>query len=129
MDGDGTFCVYEWAADHSNCLRKTVSGAAMASQPVALDADAAAKAKGMQQITAQWKDAKCNFYFLADKDGDMVAKTAYYLVKVNAQGKIEAELASRPVDSKYDRSSGKIQYGTFGSSEQYCRTQYFDYRK
>ena len=25
MDGDGTFCVYEWAADHSNCLRKTVS--------------------------------------------------------------------------------------------------------
>ena len=93
MDGDGTFCVYEWAADHSNCLRKTVSGAAMASQPVALDADAAAKAKGMQQITAQWKDAKGNFYFLADKDGDMVAKTAYYLVKVNAQGKIEAELA------------------------------------
>ena len=65
----------------------------MASQPVALDADAAAKAKGMQQITAQWKDAKGNFYFLADKDGDMVAKTAYYLVKVNAQGKIEAELA------------------------------------
>ena len=93
MDGDGTFCVYEWAADHSNCLRKTVSGAAMASQPVALDADATAKAKGMQQITAQWKDAKGNFYFLADKDGDMVAKTAYYLVKVNAQGKIEAELA------------------------------------
>ena len=40
----------------------------------------------MQQITAQWKDAKGNFYFLADKDGDMVAKTAYYLVKVNAQG-------------------------------------------
>ncbi len=71
-----------------------VNGAAMASQPVALtDADAAAKAKGMQQITAQWKDAKGNFYFLADKDGDMVAKTAYYLVKVNAQGKIEAELA------------------------------------
>ena len=62
MDGDGTFCVYEWAADHSNCLRKMVNGAAMASQPVALD-------------------------------GDMVAKTAYYLVKVNAQGKIEAELA------------------------------------
>ena len=93
MDGDGTFCVYEWATDHSNCLRKTVSGAAMAGQPAALDADAAAKAKGMQQITAQWKDAKGNFYFLADKDGDMVAKTAYYLVKVNAQGKIEAELA------------------------------------
>ena len=93
MDGDGTFCVYEWAADHSNCLRKMVNGAAMASQPVALDADAATKAKGMQQITAQWKDAKGNFYFLADKDGDMVAKTAYYLVKVNAQGKIEAELA------------------------------------
>ena len=32
MDGDGTFCVYEWAADHSNCLRKMVNGAAMASQ-------------------------------------------------------------------------------------------------
>lgn len=29
-----------------NCLRKMVNGAAMASQPVALDADAAAKGKG-----------------------------------------------------------------------------------
>lgn len=93
IDGDGTFCVYEWAADHTGCFRKTVSGTAMVSQPVTLDSEAVAKAKGMQEITAQWKDAQGNFYFLADKDGDMVAKTAYYLVKVNAQGKVEAELA------------------------------------
>ena len=45
MDGDGTFCVYEWATDHSNCLRKTVSGAAMAGQPVALD-ECCSKGKG-----------------------------------------------------------------------------------
>ena len=92
IDGDGTFCVYEWAADHSSCVRKTVNGSTMNSQPVALDATAVAKTKTMQKITAQWKDAQGNFYFLADKDGDMVAKTVYYLYKVNAQGSIEAEV-------------------------------------
>lgn len=92
IDGDGSFCIYVWAADHSSCIRKTVNGTAMSSQPVALDAAAVTKAKGMQKITAQWKDAQGNFYFLADKDGDMVAKTVYYLYKVNAQGSIEAEL-------------------------------------
>lgn len=92
IDGDGSFCIYEWAADHSSCVRKTVTGTSMNSQPVALDAAAMAKAKVMQKITAQWKDAQGNFYFLADKDGDMVAKTVYYLYKVNAQGNIEAEL-------------------------------------
>lgn len=92
IDGDGSFCIYEWAADHSSCVRKTVNGAAMDSQPVALDAAAIAKAKQMQKITGQWKDAQGNFYFLADKDGDMVAKTVYYLIKVNAQGNIETEI-------------------------------------
>ncbi len=92
IDGDGTFCVYEWSADHSSCVRKTVSGSTMLSQPVALDAGAVEKSKTMQKITAQWKDAQGNFYFLADKDGDMVAKTGYYLYKVNSQGKIESEL-------------------------------------
>ena len=49
MDGDGTFCVYEWAADHSSCVRKTVNGSTMNSQPVALDATAVAKIKTMQK--------------------------------------------------------------------------------
>lgn len=92
IDGDGNFCVYEWAADHSSCVRKTVAGSSMNSQPVTLDAAAVAKAKEMQKITAQWKDAQGNFYFLADKDGDMVSKTVYYLYKVNPQGAIEKEV-------------------------------------
>lgn len=92
IDGDGNFCVYEWAADHSSCVRKTVAGSSMNSQPVTLDANAMAKAKAMQKITAQWKDAQGNFYFLADKDGDMVSKTVYYLYKINPQGAIEKEI-------------------------------------
>ena len=95
IDSDGSFCVYVWAADHSSCMRKTVNGTAMSNQPVPLDAAAVAKAKEMQKITAQWKDAQGNFYFLADKDGDMVAKTMYYLFKVNAQGNIVAEMSLR----------------------------------
>lgn len=92
IDGNGTFCVYQWAADYSGCIRKTVSQTAMISQPVVLGSDALARARSMQKITAQWKDAKGNFYFLADRDGDMAAKTSYYLIKVNPQGKIESEL-------------------------------------
>lgn len=92
IDGDGTFCVYQWAADYSSCIRKTVNQTSMISQPVVLGSDALARAKSMQKITAQWKDAKGNFYFLADRDGNMAAKTSCYLIKVNAQGKIESEL-------------------------------------
>lgn len=92
IDGDGSFCVYEWSTDHSSCVRKVVSGSSMISQPVTLDATAVAKAKTMQKITAQWKDTQGNFYFLADKDGDMVSKTVYYLCKVNPQGNLVAEM-------------------------------------
>lgn len=95
IDGDGNFCIYEWTADHSSCVRKTVAGSGMNSQPVTLDAEAMAKARGMQKIAAQWKDAQGNFYFLADKDGDMVSKTVYYLYKINPQGAIEKEINLR----------------------------------
>lgn len=91
LDGDGNYCVYEWSADNSSCVRKTVNGSDMESQPVALGADAVAKTKSMQKITAQWKDAQGNFYIVADKDGDMVAKTVYYLLKINPQGGVESE--------------------------------------
>lgn len=100
IDGDGSYCVYEWAADYSSCVRKTVSGNNMNSQPVALNADAVAKTKSMQKITAQWKDAQGNFYVVADKDGDMVAKTVYYLLKMNPQGGIEAEVNVNELMSK-----------------------------
>lgn len=100
IDGDGNYCVYEWTADHSSCVRKTISGNNLNSQPVALNADTVAKTKSMQKITAQWKDAQGNFYILADKDGDMVAKTVYYLFKINPQGGIESEVNVNELMSK-----------------------------
>lgn len=100
IDGDGNYCVYEWSADYSSCLRKTISGSNMDSQPVVLGADAVAKTKSMQKITAQWKDAQGNFYIVADKDGDMVAKTVYYLLKINPQGGVESEVNINELMSK-----------------------------
>lgn len=105
IDSDGNYCIYEWSADHTSCVKKTINGTGMSSQPVALDAAAAAKAKGMQKITSQWKDTKGNFYFLADKDGDMVAQTVYYLIKVNPQGGLEAEVNLK------DMMLEKLDYG------------------
>ncbi len=92
IDASGNYCVYEWAADNSSCVKKTLNGKAMNSSFVALDGNTVAKAKEMQKITAQWQDAQGNFYFLADKDGNMVEQTVYYLYKVNPQGGIEKEV-------------------------------------
>lgn len=92
IDVTGNYCIYEWAADNSSCVKKTLNGTVMNSTPVALDANTVAKAKAMQKITAQWHDAQGNFYFLADKDGNMVEQTVYYIYKVNAQGAIEKEV-------------------------------------
>lgn len=92
VDGDGNYCVYEWAEDNSSCTRSTVNGTALTTTKVAMDANAVAKAKSMQRITAQWKDTKGNFYFVADRDGTMVAKSVYYMYKVNPQGAVVAEV-------------------------------------
>lgn len=92
IDPAGNYCIYEWAADHSSCVKKTLSGAAMSSSLVVLDNDTITKTRAMQKITAQWQDAQGNFYFVADKDGDMVSQTVYYIYKINAQGAIEKEV-------------------------------------
>ena len=92
IDPAGNYCIYEWAADHSSCVKKTLSGAAMSSSLVVLDNDTITKTRAMQKITAQWQDAQGNFYFVADKDGDMVSQTVYYIYKINAQGAIDKEI-------------------------------------
>lgn len=92
IDTSGSYCIYEWAADHSYCTKKTLNGTSLISTPVPLDANVIAKTKAMQKITAQWQDAQGNFYFVADKDGDMVAQTVYYIYKISSQGTIEKEV-------------------------------------
>lgn len=105
IDPAGNYCIYEWAADNSSCVKKTLSGTTMNSTPIALDANTAAKTRAMQKITAQWQDAQGNFYFVADKDGDMVEQTVYYIYKINAQGAIENEvkLNEQILVNKYDK--------------------------
>ena len=92
IDSSGNYCIYEWAVDHSYCLKKTLNGASLVETPVALDNNTITKTKALQKITAQWQDAQGNFYFVADKDGDMVEQTVYYIYKVNHQGTIEKEV-------------------------------------
>lgn len=92
IEADGNYCVYEWATDNSSCMRNVIRGTSVVGTAVNMDANTVAKAKSMQKITAQWKDSQGNFYFLADKDGNMVANTVYYLFRVNPQGSITAEL-------------------------------------
>lgn len=106
IDASGNYCVYQWAADNSSCVKKTLNGKAMNSTFISLDGNTVAKAKEMQKITAQWQDAQGNFYFLADKDGNMVEQTVYYLYKVNAQGAIEKEvvLNDQIIVSDYGKS-------------------------
>lgn len=103
IDADGNYCVYEWSADNSSCTRNTINGAGLTSQAVPMDANASAKARSMQKITAQWKDVQGNFYFVADKDGDMVANTVYYIYKINAQGAVvsEVKLNDKMVDGMF----------------------------
>ncbi|MCH5264283.1 MAG: hypothetical protein J1F02_00165 [Lachnospiraceae bacterium] len=92
LDVNGNYCIYEWNEDYSGCVKKTLTGTSMTSNAINLNSDTIYKAKAMQNITAQWQDAQGNFYFVADKDGDMVAKTVNYLYKVNPQGAIEQEI-------------------------------------
>lgn len=92
IDVNGNYCVYEWANDYSACVKKTMGEGTMTSVSMAMDSATITKAKAMQNITAQWQDAQGNFYFIADKDGDMVANTVNHLYKVNAQGAIEKEI-------------------------------------
>ena len=92
IDPSGNYCIYEWAADNSSCVKKTFTGTAMIDSVIVLDNNTIAKTKAIQKITAQWQDAQGNFYFVADKDGDMVEQTVYYIYKINAQGAIEKEV-------------------------------------
>ncbi len=92
MDTNGNYCIYEWAADYSGCVKKTMSEGAMKSVSVSLNSATVAKVKAMQNITAQWQDAQGNFYFIADKDGNMVEQTVNYLFKVDVYGEIEKEI-------------------------------------
>ena len=92
LDVNGNYCIYEWNEDYSACVKKTLNGTSLDSVAINLNADTLKKTKEMQNITAQWQDAKGNFYFVADKDGDMLVKTVNYLYKVNAGGAIEKEI-------------------------------------
>jgi len=92
LDVNGNYCVYQWNEDYTSCVKKTWNGTAMVSANITLSADVTTKTKAMQKITAQWQDAQGNFYFVADKDGNMVGTTVNYLYKVNAQGTIEKEI-------------------------------------
>lgn len=105
IDPSGNYCIYEWAADNSSCVKKTVNGSQINSTPIALDANTVNKTKAIQKITAQWQDAQGNFFFVADKDGDMVEQTVYYIYKINAQGAIESEtkLNDQILVNKYDK--------------------------
>lgn len=92
IDASGKYCIYEWAPDNSSCQKKSLNGTSMETTSVVLNAETVAKTKAMQKIAAQWQDAQGNFYFVADKDGDMVAHTVYYIYKINPQGAIESEV-------------------------------------
>ena len=92
LDVKGNYCVYQWGEDYSSCTKKTWNGTELVEETVTLNADAIAKTKGLQLITAQWQDVQGNFYFVADKDGDMVEKTVNYLYKVDDKGAIVDEI-------------------------------------
>ena len=92
LDANGNYSVYQWAEDYSSCVKKTWNGTELTTANITLGADVTAKTKTMQKITAQWQDAQGNFYFVADKDGNMVGTTVNYLYKVNVQGIIEKEI-------------------------------------
>ncbi|MBO5488104.1 MAG: hypothetical protein J5988_14475 [Eubacterium sp.] len=92
LDVNGNYCVYEWSEDYSSCVKKTWNKTALETATVNLGTVAVAKAKAVQKITAQWHDGAGNFYFVADKDGNMVEKTINYLYKVNPQGALEKEI-------------------------------------
>ena len=92
LDANGKYCIYEWSSDYSSCVKRTINGTSVTAATVVMDAAAQAKAKIMQNITAQWQDAQGNFYFIADRDGDMIAKTVNYLYKISPQGHMVQEI-------------------------------------
>ncbi len=94
MDGDGAFCVYEWADDLSSCVRKTMKSdnTGMDSTYVTLNDETITTIKSMQTVTAQWKDSQGNFYVLTDRYGNMADNSEYHLLKVDQSGALKANV-------------------------------------
>lgn len=137
IDPAGNYCIYEWAADHSSCVKKTLNGTAMSSSSIVLDNNTITKTRAMQKIAAQWQDAQGNFYFVADKDGDMVSQTVYYIYKINAQGAIENEikLNDQILVNNYDyhfsmnylgQNNGEVILGIISKDSAWNGVVYFD---